>query len=163
FECVEQQMSQILRLRDDENLAYPLVLKPDVGQRGFGFRVIRSDEEVKSYVEQYSRDLLVQEYAPGPHEAGVFYYRCPHEEKGKIFSITDKIFPAVVGDGQCTIEELIHHDARASLIADVYLRRFEAQRKRVLGAGEVLRLVEAGNHCQGAIFLDGYRLFSSAL
>ena len=163
FESVAQQVAHILRIRDVTNLAYPLVLKPDVGQRGFGFRLVHSDEEVKAYVEHFARDVLVQKYAPGPHEAGVFYYRFPHQDRGKIFSITDKVFPAVVGDGQCTLEELIHRDGRASLIADVYLRRFETQRKRVLAAGEVLRLVEAGNHCQGAIFLDGRRLFSPAL
>jgi membrane protein DedA with SNARE-associated domain len=163
FLCVEQQAAQILRLRDAKDLAYPLVLKPNVGQRGFGFRLIHSDEELKPYVEQFSRDVLVQEYAPGPHEAGVFYYRFPHQDKGKIFSITDKVFPAMVGDGERTLEELIRRDARASMIADVYLKRFQAQRRRVLAAGEVLRLVEAGNHCQGAIFLDGQRLFSPAL
>jgi membrane protein DedA with SNARE-associated domain len=163
FDCVERQVTQILRLRDAENLAYPLVLKPDVGQRGFGFRVIHSDEEVKAYVKHFARDVLVQEYAPGPHEAGVFYYRFPHQDKGKIFSITDKVFPLAVGDGERTLEELIRRDPRASLISEVYLKRFHDQRKRVLAAGEVLRLVEAGNHCQGAIFLDGQRLFSPAL
>ena len=163
FESVAQQVAHILRIRDVTNLAYPLVLKPDVGQRGFGFRHIHSDEEVKAYVEHFARDVLVQEYAPGPHEAGVFYYRFPHQGKGKIFSITDKVFPLAVGDGERTLEELIHGDARASLIAEVYLNRFHDQRKRVLAAGEVLPLVEAGNHCQGAIFLDGQRLFSPAL
>ena len=163
FDRIEQQVAQILRLRAARSLTYPLVLKPNIGQRGFGFRLVRSDEEMKSYVENFSRDVLVQKYAPGPHEAGVFYYRFPHQDKGKIFSITDKVFPAAVGDGERTLEELIHRDARASLIAEVYLKRFQAQRKRVLAAGEVLRLVEAGNHCQGAIFLDGQRLFSPAL
>ena len=33
----------------------------------------------------------------------------------------------------------------------------------VLPAGESFRLVEAGNHCQGAIFLDGGRFQSVAL
>ena len=31
------------------------------------------------------------------------------------------------------------------------------------GPGETVRLVEAGNHCQGAIFLDGWRLDSPEL
>jgi membrane protein DedA with SNARE-associated domain len=163
FESVAQQVAHILRLRGAKNLAYPLVLKPNVGQRGFGFRLIYCDEQVKSYVEHFARDVLVQKYAPGPNEAGVFYYRFPHQDKGKIFSITDKVFPTTVGDGQRTLEELIHRDARASTIADVYLKRFQNQRTRVLAAGEVVRLVEAGNHCQGAIFFDGQRLFSVAL
>ena len=50
FDSVEQQTSQILRLRNENALQYPLVLKPDVGQRGYGFKVIHSDEDVLSYV-----------------------------------------------------------------------------------------------------------------
>jgi membrane protein DedA with SNARE-associated domain len=163
FECFEQQVAQILRLRGAKSLTYPLVLKPNIGQRGFGFRLVHSDDDVKSYVEDFSRDVLVQKYAPGPCEAGVFYYRFPHQERGKIFSITDKVFPAVVGDGERTLKELIYRDARASLIAEVYLKRFRARRNQVLAAGEVLRLVDAGNHCLGAVFLDGKRLISAEL
>jgi len=33
----------------------------------------------------------------------------------------------------------------------------------VLAAGERLKLVEAGNHCQGCIFRDGMHLWSAAL
>src|SRR5205823_13026285 len=84
FESVEQQTCQILRLRNENDLHYPLVLKPDVGQRGYGFKVIHSDEEIRSYVERFSRDVLVQKYVPGPFEAGIFYYRFPHEREGNV-------------------------------------------------------------------------------
>jgi hypothetical protein len=140
-----------------------LVLKPDVGQRGYGFKVIRSDEDIRSYVACFRRDVLVQKYVPGPLEAGIFYYRFPQEREGRIFAITEKIFPAVTGDGRHTLEELIRADSRASLLADTYLHRFADERARVLAVGESLRLVEAGNHCQGAIFLDGGRILSVTL
>ena len=73
------------------------------------------------------------------------------------------MFPTVTGDGRRTLEELIRADSRASLVAGTYLQRFESEKTRILPAGETLRLVEAGNHCQGAIFLDGARLLSPAL
>jgi len=69
----------------------------------------------------------------------------------------------VMGDGRHTLEELIRADPRASLVAGTYLRRFSSEKARVLAAGESFRLVEAGNHCQGAIFLDGGRLLSVTL
>ena len=53
--------------------------------------------------------------------------------------------------------------ARASLVAGTYLQRFTSEKAMVLDAGESFRLVEAGNHCQGAIFLDGGRLLSATL
>ncbi len=163
FDSAEQQLRQIRQLRIDRNLNFPVVFKPDVGQRGQGFKVIRSEEDERSYVERYSQDVLVQKYAPGPHEVGIFYYRFPNQARGKIFSITEKVFPVVIGDGLHTIEELIRNDPRASIVAAIYLERFADMRGRVLAANESFRLVEAGNHCQGAIFLEGSRLFSAEL
>jgi len=163
FDSVEQQALQILRLRNENDLQYPLVLKPDVGQRGYGFKVIHSDDDVLSYVAGFTRDVLVQKYVPGPLEAGIFYYRFPQEREGRIFAITEKVFPVVTGDGRHTLEELINADPRASLVAGTYLHRFASEKARILAAGESFKLVEAGNHCQGAIFLDGGRLLSGTL
>ena len=163
FVSVEQQLHQIRRLRSEDRLDYPVVLKPNVAQRGFGFSIVHSDDEARSYFEQFSRDTLVQEYVPGPHEAGIFYYRLPNEAHGKIHSIINKEFPAVVGDGESTLEELIRSHPRASLRPDPFLKRFTAERARVLEAGEHLQLVQAGNHCQGAVFLDGDWLFTDEL
>jgi len=144
-------------------LDYPVVFKPDVGQRGFGFKIVRSADEARFYFKHFAHNTLIQKYVPGPFEAGIFYYRFPGESHGRIFAITEKIFPVIVGDGMHTLEELILRDPRAELVADTYLTRFAADRARVLEAGESFRLVEAGNHCQGAIFLDGERLRSVEL
>jgi hypothetical protein len=163
YVSVSQQADEILRVRRERNLPYPVVLKPDVGQRGDGFRVIHSDEETRTWATVFARDVLLQRYIPGPEEAGIFYYRFPHEPRGKIFAITEKLFPTVTGDGRHTIEELIRGDPRASLVAGTYLRRFANRRNDVPAAGERLRLVEAGNHCQGAVFLDGKGLYSPEL
>ena len=163
FHSSEQQLAAIEKLRAEKEAEFPLVFKPDVGQRGDGFKLVHSQAEADLYVKRFSRDLLVQEYAPGPFEAGIFYYRFPEEKTGKILAITEKLFPSVSGDGQLTLDELIRRDPRASILANVYLQRFAAERSRVLAAGETLRLVEAGNHCQGAIFLDGWRLYSAEL
>jgi hypothetical protein len=58
---------------------------------------------------------------------------------------------------------LIQADSRASIIAGTYYERFAKKLDWVPEPGETFRLVEAGNHCQGAIFLDGERLFSADL
>jgi membrane protein DedA with SNARE-associated domain len=163
FVSVEQQGSEICGVRSEFGLPYPLVLKPDVAQRGHGFRVIRSDKEAYDYAAVFQRDVLVQKYIEGPEECGIFYYRYPHKSHGRIFAITEKSFPTVTGDGRHTLEELILRDLRASLVAGTYLKRFAAQRNRVLKAGECMKLVEAGNHCQGAIFLNGARFYSPEL
>jgi membrane protein DedA with SNARE-associated domain len=142
---------------------FPFILKPDVGQRGAGVKLICQRDQAEAYLRQTSAALVVQRYAPGPFEVGVFYYRFPHEVRGRIFAITEKIFPVITGDGRSTVAELIKRDARAGLIADVYLKRFHVRRDEILAAGEQLRLVESGNHAQGCIFCDGGRLGTTEL
>jgi len=163
YESVVQQQDSVRAIFAEGRMNFPCVFKPDVGQRGDGFKVIRSAEDAKSYVSRFRRTLLVQEYVPGPAEAGIFYYRLPGESRGRIFSITRKIFPVVTGDGTQTLEQLIRGDARASIIANVYLRRFKERTEYVPKGGESVRLVEAGNHCQGAIFLEGADLATAKL
>jgi len=139
-------------------LDYPFILKPDLGQRGAGVKLIRTPVQAQAYLKQTNVPLIVQRYAPGPKEVGIFYYRFPDEERGRIFAITEKIFPKLVGDGGSSVADLIRRDPRAALISDIYLQRFAARRSEVLAVGEELRLVEAGNHAQGCIFRDGTRL-----
>jgi hypothetical protein len=160
---LETRLRALAAIRVRLHLQFPFILKPDLGQRGAGVKLIRTQAQAEHYLRQTAAPLLVQRYAPGPFEAGIFYYRFPHEPRGKIFAITDKIFPVVVGDGHHTIAELIHRDARARFIADIYFNRLALRRNEVLPAGESIRLVEAGNHAQGCIFRDGRRLWSPAL
>jgi membrane protein DedA with SNARE-associated domain len=158
-----ERLASIEQLRAQHRLDFPFILKPDVGQRGVGVKLIRSQEQAAAYLQQTTAPLVIQRYAPGPHEIGVFYYRFPHETRGHIFAITEKIFPTVNGDGRRTIEELVWEDERARFIAETYLRRLGERRSEILPAGESLKLVEAGNHAQGCIFRDGAHLWSVQL
>jgi hypothetical protein len=137
------------RIMQDQGLEYPIILKPDVGQRGMGVKLIRTPEQAAAYLGQTTAPLVVQRYARGPHELGVFYYRFPDQARGQILAITEKLFPVVVGDGRLTLEELVWQDPRGRFMAEIHLRRFPERRTQVLPAGESLRLVEAGNHAQG--------------
>jgi len=145
------------------SISWPFVLKPNLGQRGAGFRLVRTSAEAKAYLAGVTSDVVLQRYVPDEKEIGIFYYRLPRQSRGEIFAITEKHFPVIIGDGKRTFEELLDADERASLIADVYHNRFPELHGRVLPSGERLRLVEAGNHCQGCIFRDGSRLMSEAL
>ena len=157
------RMRSLDEIRARLGIDYPFILKPDVGQRGAGVKVIRSAEQAEAYFRRASVPLVVQRYATGPLEAGVFYYRLPHEIHGHIFAITEKAFPVVTGDGKSTLTELVWGDPRARYIADKYLKRFSNRRDEVLPAGEEMKLVQAGNHAQGCIFRDGMRLCTAEL
>jgi membrane protein DedA with SNARE-associated domain len=156
LECLEK-----VRLR--LGLDYPFILKPDVGQRGLGVKFIRTPHQAEAYLVKTPAPLVAQPYAEGPFEAGIFYYRFPHEDRGHIFAITEKSFPFVTGDGQSNLSELIHQDSRARFMSAKYLERFGGRENEVLPRGQSLKLVEAGNHAQGCIFRDGSHLLTPEL
>jgi membrane protein DedA with SNARE-associated domain len=160
---IDERTALINRLVAENKLAFPFVLKPDLGERGKGVKIIRNPADLDGCVSASEVALVAQPYFPGPFEAGVFYYRFPGAERGRIFAVTDKRFPEVVGDGRRTLEELIWTDPRARLMAAKYLARLGPRASTIPGAGEPVRLVEAGNHAQGAVFLDGGRLITPAL
>ena len=138
-------------------LTYPIVLKPDVGERGTGVTIARNDEDIHSYLKTSVGDTIVQKYIAGL-EFGIFYYRYPGQSKGRIFSITEKHFPTVVGDGASSITDLILRDERAVCLADLYLARLKRPSDDVPAAGESITLAELGSHCRGSVFLNGARL-----
>jgi membrane protein DedA with SNARE-associated domain len=157
------RLRQLRLSLEERGWTYPLIFKPDAAQRGAGLRKVRDAVELEKYVRQQPAAILVQPYHPGPHEAGIFYYRLPGEPAGHIFSITDKQFPVLVGDGRATLAELIWRHPRYRMQARTFLARHAADAGRILGEGERLPLALAGNHCQGTMFRDGSHLLTSEL
>jgi len=143
-------------------LEFPVVLKPDAGQRGSGVAIVRSSEQLREYLMRSSFPAILQEYISG-EEYGIFYYRYPGNERGQVFSVTEKRMPVLVGDGKCTLEELILADDRAVCMSNFYLRKNSGRIQNVPAAGEKVQLVEIGTHCRGAIFLDGSDTITPAL
>jgi hypothetical protein len=125
-----------------------------MGQRGSGVAVVRSQAELQDCLSRSAVDTIIQEHVAG-FEFGVFYYRRPSEAKGRIFSITEKRFPIVTGDGAGTLEQLILKDSRAVCMARFYLDKQADHLSDKPAKGEAVQLVELGTHCRGALFLDG--------
>lgn len=157
-----ERMARFDRFVSEHRLGWPIVLKPDAGQRGFGVLLARARDEVERYLAAAPVETLVQEYVDGV-EFGIFYHRAPDEPKGHVFAITEKVFPDVVGDGRRTLERLILDDPRGVAMARVYLDNHLDASVRVPASGERVRLAELGTHCKGCIFLDGERLATPAL
>jgi membrane protein DedA with SNARE-associated domain len=157
------RLARIESILAAHDVSLPFVLKPDTAQRGAGFRKVHSSAEAKEYLARVAEPLVLQQYVEGPNEAGIFYYRFPGEARGHIFGITRKRFPSVTGDGVHSLAQLIARNDRARFLQSVYVRRLGVGAKRIPAAGETVRLVEAGNHCQGCIFEEGWDLYSEQL
>ncbi len=158
----ERRVQQVLAFMEQTGLGYPVILKPDVGERGKGVFRAHSREDVENYVAEHPERLIAQEYAAG-REFGVFYYRFPSEAQGRIYSITDKRFPKIVGDGKHTLHRLILDDERAVCMARHY---FKANHDRLFDVppnGEEVQLIDIGTHARGAVFLDGEHVKTDAL
>jgi len=141
---------------------WPVVVKPDVGQRGDGVHVVRSEEELAAALASLAGRVLVQEFVDGP-EFGLFWARHPEDARGRILSIARKVLPSVVGDGRRTLEALILDDQRAVVSAPLFLARHARRLGDVPAAGERVQLGELGTHCRGAVFQDGRDLLTPEL
>ncbi len=151
---VEDRRAAVRRFIERESLDWPIVLKPDVGERGKDVCIAHSSQDIDGYLRKHPAPTIVQEFAAG-HEFGVFYYRLPGEPHGQIFAVTDKRPPAVTGDGIQTLEQLILRDERAVCMASLFLGHHADRLEEVPAAGEQVTLVEIGTHCRGCKFVDG--------
>lgn len=150
----EERIAEAVEFMEAHELQFPVVLKPDAGQRGSGVAIVRSSQELGEYMTAATFPVILQEYIPG-EEYGIFYYRYPGSERGRIFSVTEKRMPVVVGDGIRALEELILADDRAVCMSELYRRKNSERIQNVPAVGERVQLVEIGTHCRGAVFLDG--------
>lgn len=159
--ALRDRLQALFDFQEAQALTWPLVLKPDIGQRGEGVAVIHDQAQAEFYLRENSELVIAQRFIAGA-EFGVFYVREPGE-KSRLFSITEKRLPELLGDGVRTVESLILDDARAVALAKHYLKVNGARLSEVPEDGARIQLVELGTHCRGAIFLDGNRYKSEAL
>jgi membrane protein DedA with SNARE-associated domain len=150
------RVAAALRFMEERNLFFPVIIKPDAGERGRGVRIVASRGELESVLHGSDRDLIIQQFFDGD-EVSIFYIRHPGSDRGEIFSITEKVFPVVVGDGVSTLEVLILGDARAVCLAGKYFKENRDRLDEIPAAGEHVRMIGIGTHSRGAIFLDGER------
>jgi hypothetical protein len=156
FEMVEKDLQK-------NRISYPLIAKPDKGERGFGVEIIRSREDLQQYLKKFTQDVLIQEYVSTGTEFGVLYYRMPDQKRGKISSVVIKQILQVEGDGSSSFEQLIDNHPRCSYYRDQLDEEYSSEYHTILKKGEKRKLLEIGNHCRGATFLNGNKLISEKL
>lgn len=152
----------LARMRDLQ-LAFPVIFKPDIGERGWMVKRINSEKDVDNYLSVIRTNFIMQELIDLPLEFGVFYRRYPNEPSGTVTSIVMKEMLTIIGDGYSTFEELIMANERARLQWHVLKEKYRDRLNTVLREGERVELVSIGNHCLGTKFLDGNHLITDEL
>lgn len=144
-------------------ITYPIIAKPDRGERGWGVQKINSFDELKSYRQFVHVDFVIQSYVDKPIELSVFYYRHPQSPRGIVTSITLKELLRITGDGTSSIETLIRQNNRAYLQEKKLKKNHKINFNQVLKKGESLELVPYGNHVLGAMFLNYTQLIDQQI
>ncbi|CAO3458002.1 D-alanine-D-alanine ligase [Azospirillum largimobile] len=143
-------------LASGAGLSFPLVAKPDIGWRGIGVRLVRDSADLRAYLAGFPAEarVILQEHVDYAGEAGIFYVRKPGERHGRIFSMTFRYYPHVVGDGRSSLRELIAADPRASWKADLHHEALADRLDEVPAAGRTVRLSLVGSSRVGGLYKD---------
>ncbi|AQG78298.1 hypothetical protein [Spirosoma montaniterrae] len=155
---------QVLAEMAEHALSLPVVCKPDVGERGAGVRVIRSEAALTEWLLEHGNEpFLVQEFVAGPLEFGVFYYRLPNGSASGVTSVVKKEFLTVWGDGRSTVCHLLQQNERARMAWPELKPVLATLGEQIPNPGESVLVQPIGNHCRGTKFLNANYLRSPEL
>lgn len=147
-------LGSILKKMLYKNIEFPVIVKPDKGERGQGVEKVENEFELDRYRMQLGESFLVQEFITYPLELGVLYYRYPDEPTGHISSLTKKEFLKITGDGQSSFGCLVNKKIRAASRMGYLEDKFKIRWNSIVPQGEEVLLEPIGNHSRGTIFLD---------
>jgi len=158
----ERRNLQIERL-EEGGLEFPLIAKPDVGERGKGVEMINSFDELQEYLQKNSGRIILQEYIDLPLELGILYYRFPDGSRKEITSVVIRDFLSVEGDGETNLRDLLNKEFRARKRKKYLEVKFENRLDEIPVRGETIILEPIGNHSRGTRFLNGNHLINKEL
>lgn len=148
---------------ESEKFTFPIICKPDLGERGFFVRRINNAEEARQYMQEFPHDFIIQECIELPLEFGVFYKRYPTETHGHVFSITGKAFLEVTGNGKDTLQDLFLKKDRAKLQWNKLKIVWSDKWNYIPKTGEKIILNKIGNHSLGTQFTNCNYLINAKL
>lgn len=135
-------------------IVFPVIAKPDRGERGWAVKKINNTAELIAYKAALNVSFLIQSYINYPVEMSVFYYRHPSQKNGMVTSLTLKKLLTVTGNGQSTIEELVKGNDRSFLQYEKLKQQNKIDFTHIPQPGEEVVLVPYGNHVLGATFFN---------
>jgi hypothetical protein len=151
---------EVLALMRKSGLVFPVIFKPDLGERGWMVNKINQADGINAYLNQIKTDFLIQEFVDLPFEFGVFYIRYPNEGSGKVISVAGKEMLAIRGDGVKSVKELILETERAKLQWETLQITYRHRLEEILPKDHSLELVSIGNHCLGTRFINDNHLIT---
>lgn len=165
IEFGESKTKILERIRNNPGLGFPLIVKPDIGERGAGVRKVISEEELIQAIEEMNQNLIIQEFIDKKYEMCILYYRIPGEANGTITSIGMKEFLTVQGDGISTIDELVRSDKKLSDLINLekYFMEHPESIGRIVRKNTVFKLTYVASRREGILFRNYNYLHSKEM
>ncbi|MEP6646626.1 MAG: hypothetical protein ABJC12_06020 [Saprospiraceae bacterium] len=145
---------ELERIFKQSGLAFPVIAKPEIGERGWLISRINSMPDLKTYLKAHPIDFILQTYVKLPVEVSIMVFSMPDRSEAKVTSICEKRFLTVEGDGISTFEDLILSSDRAQFQYEKLRVRLGSKMRSVPVTGEKILLEAIGNHCRGTMFLN---------
>ena len=159
----ETGIQKIMELMGDGGLKFPVVAKPDIGERGRHVELIEDTTQLADYMDHSSGQVILQEYIQFPLELGILYYRYPDGSGEEITSVVIRDFLKVRGDGKKTLRKLLAEKLRAMYRRKYLFEKYKDRLDTVIPEGEEILLEPIGNHVRGTRFLNGNHLIDDRM
>ena len=152
-----------VEIAQQNGFTYPLIVKPNVGERGNDVAKINNPQELTDYLSQCTNDIILQEFLSYPQEYGVMFYKYPDGSKKGITSIVKKGFLTATGDGKSTLRQLLQQNDRARFQLSSLEKDKKVNLTEVLPNGHTQLIEPIGNHCKGTAFIYGNHLITNEM
>jgi hypothetical protein len=156
------QIEEVLDLVNTHALEFPLIIKPQIGERGTGVEKLTNRTTLQAYLTHQNQASMLQEFIDWPEEFGVLWYQMPDGPCG-ISSLVRKSFLEIEGDGVHTFSELLSREERAQERLPYLVKKHEALLQTIPVKGERILLEPIGNHCRGTQFINANALINPNL
>ncbi len=154
---------EIIHLMQEKDIAFPIVAKPNIGERGRGVEKIDDELALKDYLKIITEDLIIQEFVDYPIELGIFYHRFPNSTQDGISSVVMKEFLSITGNGRDPFGKLVSKNFRAKSRLKYLKAKYSNKWNLIIPEGITFKIEPIGNHCRGTTFLDGTHLINDQL
>jgi hypothetical protein len=156
----KEDFNSVLLKLQNSPFSFPIILKPEIGERGIGIEKINDTTELEVFLAHLKQDYIVQEFSSYSEEYGIFCIKQAKSNHFIISSLTYKEFLKVKGDGFSTVQQLLQQEARAAQ----YIPKIRVEMlNRIPHKNEDLLVQAIGNHNRGTLFRDGNHLISEGL
>jgi hypothetical protein len=144
FDTVKAQL-------DESGIQFPLIVKPDSGERGFLVKKLNNIDELVHYHYAHDMTYIIQEFISCPMEFSVLVHNAGNNFQ--ISSFIQKEYMSLTGDGCSTIKDLVMNSHKSCFKKDV-CRNLTHEFSRVLRNGEIYVPMNIGNLSYGTSFIN---------